>query len=63
MFLGSFGILCQRFSDFEQIFLEIWQREDRLKIAILKDPRSLFSKTPATWSLSITFITYCMLPR
>ena len=38
-FLGPFGILCQSLSGFEQIFLEIWQREDPEKTAFLKAPR------------------------
>ena len=36
VFLTPFGMLCQRLSDFEQIFHDIWQREDPEKTAFLK---------------------------
>ena len=36
VFLSPSGILCQNFSDFDQIFREIWQREDPEETAFLK---------------------------
>ena len=51
VFRSPFGILCQSFSDFEQIFLEIWQREDPEKTAFLKALNQLNTVTTHIYKL------------
>ena len=48
--LSLFGIFCQRLRHFEQIFREIWQREDAEKTAFL---RAILCKSHPTCDSSL----------